>query len=144
MWSGIICFHSGKSELWGHQMVCRASQGLVLSLHVSCESETLVPGVWCNFQPGWRESFWRRHLFQRLKSAVARYDVGPRPQKRTMKRWLCQTMVICNRSSWASTPPRWISFYQPWVQGGGGQVGRGPGTISKDKSPGVPESGSEI
>ena len=30
----------------GHQMVCRSSQGLVLSLDASCESKSPFPGVW--------------------------------------------------------------------------------------------------
>lgn len=44
--SDVICLNSSKSLLLGHQMVCRSSQDLVLSLDVSHEGNSLFPGVW--------------------------------------------------------------------------------------------------
>ena len=43
--SDVICSNSGKSLLSGHQMICRSSQGLELSLSVPHESKSLFLGV---------------------------------------------------------------------------------------------------
>ena len=44
--SDVIYFSFGKSLLLGYQMVDRSSQGLMLSLDVSCELSSLFLGVW--------------------------------------------------------------------------------------------------
>ena len=44
--SGVVCFNFRKSSPLGHQVVCRSSQGWVLSLDLLCESWSLFPGVW--------------------------------------------------------------------------------------------------
>ena len=54
--SDVICFNSGKSWLSGHQMMCRSSQGLALSLSVSCESKSQFLVVW--WHKGWFSSTW--------------------------------------------------------------------------------------
>ena len=44
--SDLVCFSSEKFLFSGHQMKCRSSQGLTLSLCVSCKSKSLDPRVW--------------------------------------------------------------------------------------------------
>lgn len=41
-----MCFSARKSFVSGHQIMCRSSEGLVLSLGVSDESESLFLGIW--------------------------------------------------------------------------------------------------
>jgi len=71
--SDVICFSSRKSILSGHHMICRSSQGLVLSLGVSHESG--------GFPAVWRHKGWFVVPDKSLPSEVGRILEVPSPTK---------------------------------------------------------------
>lgn len=76
--SDVVCSGAGKSGFSGHQMVCRSSQAVVLSLEGSHGSRSLFSGV-CQHRIGQQcltgkveqnLVYWKRHLQKKVQVAT--------------------------------------------------------------------------